>query len=198
MSDEINIRGWDFLCPHMRPERAEKVIKYAREYFEPALSHFPELFGKVYLSLRKHGWLAEYKPVLYIVIKESALDTYSPWRIRFTTAHELMHLVQFSHGIGLERYGSRDVERQATFLTFTRGFAYDFLRAFPSSCPNIPCNNCYRFGYYNCNLLFKDTCRDCTEEELHTKASKLTALAQSYGVYDNPDYYKLVSTCMLK
>jgi len=159
MSDTIHKRGWDLLCPHMRPERAEKILTYAREYFEPVLSHFPELFGKVYLALRKYGWLAEYQPVLHIVIQEEALDTYSPWELRTITAHELMHLIQFTHGIGLERYGTRDVERQATFLTFARGFAYDFLRTFTSSCPHHPCSHSHRSVYFNCNLIFKGCCR---------------------------------------
>jgi len=196
LPEVISERGWDFLCPHIRPERAEKIALYAAQYLEPAFAGFPELFGKVYLSLRKYGWLAEYKPVLYIVIRESALEIDSPWRIRATTAHELMHLVQFSHGIGLNRYGSRDVERQATFLTFARGFAYDFLRAFPASCPNTPCDHGHKLCYFGCGLLFNGCCRDCTEDELRVKASGLTALAQRYSLHDSPDYFKLVSGCL--
>lgn len=197
MPDIIDIRGWDFLHPHIRPERAEKVARYAKEYFEPALARFPELFGSVYLSLRKYGWLASDKPVLNIVIRESALSGYSQWRIRATTAHELMHLVQFINGIGLTRAGEGEVEKQATFLTFARGFAYDFLRSFPASCKNTPCDHGYKYCYYGCGLVFKGCCRDYTDEELRIKAEALEALAQKYGLTDSPDYYKLVSGCLL-
>lgn len=196
MESIIDKRGWDFLHPNIRPERAERITQYAKEYFEPALSRFPELFGRVYLSLRKYGWLAEYKPVLYIVIRESALEEDSEWRIRITTAHELMHLVQFINGIGLGREGTRDVERQATFLSFARGFAYDFLRAFPASCQNTACDHGYKVCYYSCDLLFKQCCREYTDDELRKKAGDLTALAQKYSLSDSPDYFKLVSGCL--
>jgi hypothetical protein len=132
----------------MKPERAEKITRYAAEYFEPALARFPELFGNVYLSLRKYGWLAEYDPVLYIVIREDAFDAYNPWEIRATTAHEMVHLVQFMNGIGRDRYDTANVERQATFLAWGRGSTYDFLRSFPESCRNTPSDHGYKFCYY--------------------------------------------------
>lgn len=177
----------------MRPERAAKVAQYAKEYFEPALARFPELFGNVYLSLRKYGWLAEFAPKLYVVIRESALDEYNPWEIRATTAHELMHLVQFKSGIGTDKYGSISVERQATFLAWGRGFAYDFLRSFPESCGRTPCDHGYKFCYYGCRLLFAGCCRDCTDEELRFKADRLTALARNYSLSDGSDYFALVA-----
>ncbi len=196
-SDVMAQRGWDFLCPHIRPERAEKIVRYAKDYFEPALVRFPELFGKVRLSLRKFGWLAEHDPELYIVIRESALEEGSPWRIRATTAHELMHLVQFSAGFGLGKYVDIGLERQATFLTFARGFAYDFLREFSASCTRETCDHTHKFCYYSCSLLFRGCCRDCAEDELQAMAGKLAALASCYGLHDSPDYFKLVRTCLL-
>ncbi len=193
MTDAMSERGWDYLCPNMRRQRAEKVARYAGEYFEPALERFPELFGKVYLSLRKYGWLAEFDPVLYIVIRESSLDTYSSSRIRATTAHELAHLVQFKNGIGLSRYDTANVERQATFLALGRGFAYDLLRSFPESCDKEHCGRDYKICYYGCGLLFEGCCCDCTDAELRFKADKLTKLAQNYGLSDRPDYFALVT-----
>jgi hypothetical protein len=196
LSNFLDQRGWDFLHPHMNPERAKKIELYAARYFEPALTAFPELFGNVYLSLRKYGWLAEYKPVLHVVIRESALDTNSPSRIRATTAHELMHLIQFGNGIGLDRANSRNVERQATFLTFARGFAYDFLLTFIETCPKTECDHCFKFCYYDCKLLFKGCCKDLKEKELRMMADKLSELAKGYGLNDNPDYYIIVRNCL--
>lgn len=192
----IGEKGWGLLCPKTRPERALKIERYAAEYLEPMLVHFPELHGRVYLALRKFGWLAEYNPVLHIVIREEALESYSEWRMRATTAHELVHLVQFINGEALGKGVSIEVERQATFLTFSRGFAFDFLKAFSASCTHDACNRDFKLCYYNCGLLFSRCCRDYTESELRSKARQLETLSQSYGVHDHPDYFRLVGQAM--
>nr|WP_308627365.1 hypothetical protein [uncultured Eisenbergiella sp.] len=55
-------RGWGYLCDKSKPERKEALYQYAVNYVEPVLENYPELKGKVYLALRKHGFFAEYDP----------------------------------------------------------------------------------------------------------------------------------------
>jgi hypothetical protein len=148
--------------------------------------------------MSKFGWLADYHPVLHIVVRNGALNTCSEWHIRMATAHELFHLVQFMNGVGLEKGAAIEVERQATFLTFARGYAYDLLRAFPEACVREVCDHRQRLCYYGCRLLFGNCCRDYSDGELRDKASVLEALAQGYSVHDHPDYFALVQNAMLR
>jgi hypothetical protein len=54
---------------------------------------YPELTGKVYLALRKEGFFAYPTPVHNIIVPANVLEYYDDLRLRFMTAHEMLHLV---------------------------------------------------------------------------------------------------------
>lgn len=68
--------GWGYLCEKSKKERKEILRQYAESYVEPAFEGYPELKGKIYLALRKNGFIAEYNPVYYIIVPENALNRY--------------------------------------------------------------------------------------------------------------------------
>lgn len=189
---------WEIYSKNIRTDRADKIINYAEQYLEPILLSFPELKEKIFLLLRKHGWFAKYKPVMQIVIREEALKL-SYWRIRSTTAHELLHLVQYINGIGIEENTNNlQLERQATFLTFSRGFSYDYIKSFPSECNKKTCDHKFKYAYFCCDKIFKECCKRYTENEMQVLSDKLTELSSSYSIYDNPDYNKIIYDCCIK
>ncbi len=188
---------WYLLCPRMRKDRANKLRQYAKDHFEPVLQAYPELTGKVHLALRKHGWFAQHKPVLHVIVREEDLQKSSRWRIRSITAHELMHLVQYLHGIGIDTTWNKTIERQATFGTFDRGFAYDFLGAFPAECTRDPCDHRFVFNYFRCDGVFRGCCRDLTEASLAQLARRLEELAQGYDSWEPLDFVGLISDCLV-
>ncbi len=188
---------WYLLCPRMRKDRADKLREYATEYFEPVLQAYPELKGKVHLALRKQGWFAQHKPVLHIIVREEDLQKSSRWRIRSITAHELMHLVQYLHGIGIDTSWNKSIERQATFCTFARGFADDFLRAFAAECTSHPCDHRFVFNYFRCDGVFRGCCRDLTDASLDQMARRLELLAQECDGWEVLDFVGLISDCLV-
>ncbi len=189
-------KDWFLYNKRMKPERLAKLRAYAGDYFEPVLESFPELKGKVSLTVRKEGWFAEYKPRLHIIIRESDLDNPSPWRIRSFTAHELVHLLQFQNGIGV---GDRRkvYELQADFLTFAQGFAYDFLMRFPTECKRNPCDHHFKTTYFRCRDLFWEDCKALSPAQLKARAERLETLAQKHATWELRDYRKMVSQCLL-
>lgn len=189
---------WFLLCPRMRKDRAYRLREYAHHYFEPVLQAYPELKGKVRLALRKHGWFAQHKPVPHIIVREEDLDGSSQWRVRSITAHELTHLVQYLHGISLDESWDKRIERQATFNTFARGFAYDFLRAFAAQCTRQPCDHKFVFGYFRCDGVFAGCCRGLAEPALGQLARQLQAMAQAHDTWELLDFVRLVSDCLLR
>ena len=190
-------RDWFLLCPRMRRDRADKLRTYAQQYLEPVLQAYPDLKGSIHLALRKQGWFAEHQPVLHVIVREEDLDWSSPWRIRSITAHELSHLIQHLHGISLDERWNKRIERQATFNTFVRGFAYDFLRAFPAECTRQPCDHKFVFGYFRCDGIFGECCRDLTEPRLGQLARQLEAVARAYDTWEPLDFVGLVRDCLV-
>jgi len=161
------------------------------------LDKFPELKGKVHLALRKEGWFAEHKPVLHVIVRAEDLEKSSSWRIRSITAHELMHLVQYLRGIGVDKRWNKTIERQATFRSFARGFAYDFLKAFPAECTKEPCDHKFVFGYFRCDSVFREYCRCLPESSFQELAQKLEVLAQKHDSWEEYDFVGLVSSCLV-
>lgn len=188
---------WHPSCPRMRTDRADKLREYAKEYFEAVLKAYPALTGKVHLALRKHAWFAQHKPVLQVIVREEDLDESSPWPIRSITAHELMHLVQYLHGIGIDTTSNKDIERQATFGTFARGFADDFLGAFPAECTRHPCDRRLVFNYFRCDGLFGGCCRALTDASLDQTARRLKLLAQERDRWEPLGFVGLISDCVV-
>ncbi len=189
-------KDWFLYNKRMKLDRLAKLRAYTRDYFEPVLESFPELKGRVSLTVRKEGWLAEYQPRLHIIVRESDLDNPLPWRIRQFTAHELVHLLQFQNGIGV---GDRRkvFELQADFLTFARGFAYDFLKRFPTECQRSPCDHQFKTTYFRCRDLFGEDCKALSPAQLKARAERLQTLAQKHGGWELRDYQKMVSQCLL-
>lgn len=97
---EMQKNGWGYLCEKSKKERKEILRQYAESYVEPAFEGYPELKGKIYLALRKNGFIAEYNPVYYIIVPENALNRYGHHVLRAITAHEMGHLLQFQNDIG--------------------------------------------------------------------------------------------------
>lgn len=182
--------GWGYLCERSKPERRAILQTYAKAYIEPLFASYPELYGKVYLALRKQGFFAEYNPALHIVVPDRALAAYTPFQLRSIAAHEMLHLVQFQNDVGKQSQ-SKKYEYQATFLSWARGYAGDFVRAFPSSCGEA-CDMSKRHNYFCCDAVFPKCCRDCSEGELSAIAEKLGHLASRYTLGDLPDFEALV------
>lgn len=197
LSETGENKDWFLLSNRIKRDRALKLREYAAEYLEPILSKFPELKGKVYLALRKRGWFAEHKPVLHIIVRAEDLEKSSSWRIRSITAHELMHLVQYLHGIGTDERWNKTIERQATFRSFARGFAYDFLKAFPAECTREPCDHKFAFGYFRCDSIFQECCRDLPETLFQKLAQMLEVLARRHDSWEQYDFVELVSNCLV-
>lgn len=108
-----------------------------------------------------------------------------------------MHLVHYPHGVGVDRRRNKTIERQATFLTFARGFAYDFLRAFPAECTRQPCDHKFVFGYFRCNGLSRGCCRDLDEAAFRELAQKLEFLARTCDTSQEYNFVELVSNCLI-
>lgn len=183
--------GWGYLCERAKPERREFLQIYAKQYIEPLFASYPELYGKVYLALRKKGFFAEYDPVLHIIVPERALTAYTPFQLRSIAAHEMLHLVQFQNEVG-KKSQSKKYEYQATFLSWARGCAYDFVMSFPASCKETACAFSNRHGYFSCGAIFSKCCRDCSEPELRSLAKKLEGLSFRYTLSDLPDFEAVV------
>ena len=124
------------------------------------------------------------------------IQNYDEYRLRFITAHELLHLVQFVNGVE-SKWNVKFIERQASFMAFGRGFAMDFIKAFPASCQRC-CDMKGRFCYYNCSWIFQKCCRDYTKEEQMELAQKLEKIASQYTIYDNVDYVKIVREVLIE
>lgn len=189
-------KDWFLYNKRMKLDRLAKLRAYARDYLEPALESFPELKGKISLTVRKEGWFAEYKPRLHIIVRESDLDNPLPWRIRHITAHELVHLLQFENGLGVgER--RKAFELQADFLAFARGFAYDFLMRFRTECQRDPCDHQFKTTYFRCRDLFRESCKALSPAQLKARAGRLHTLAQEHDGWELRDYRKMVSQGLL-
>jgi len=196
--EKLGQEGWALYGKRIKSDKAIKITEYAKQYLEPILKQFPEIKDKVYLLLRKNGWFANYEPVMQIVIREEALAL-SEWRIRSTTAHELLHLVQFINGIGIDKsIKNGQIEKQATFLTFSRGFSYDYLKSFSVECNKDSCDHKFTYAYFCCDKIFKGCCKEYTEESILILAEKLKRLASNYNLHDNPDYNKIMHDCCIK
>ncbi|MDI6600697.1 MAG: hypothetical protein QME46_02800 [Thermoanaerobacteraceae bacterium] len=52
-----DFQGWGYLCDRSSEERKEILAIYAERYIVPMFEQYPELVGKVYLALRKEGFL---------------------------------------------------------------------------------------------------------------------------------------------
>lgn len=188
---KVNIDGWGYLCPNSSPQRKQQLDEYARLFLVPSLKKYPELIGKIYLVLRKNGFFASKEPFLNVVVPENCLNNYDEYRLRFITAHELLHLVQFINGID-SKWNVKFIERQATFMAFSRGFALDFVKAFPASCRRHLCDMKGRFCYYNCSWIFKRSCKEYTDDDQITLAHKLEKISSEYTIYDDVDYLEVV------
>jgi len=189
--------GFVVLSKRIKKEKAEKTRKFVEEYLAPIIERFPELEGrKIQVLIRKHGWFANYEPILQIIVRESALSS-AECSIKATEAHELLHLVQFINEIGTDKKNCKQIERQATFLTFSRGFAYDFLRCFSSECNRETCDHKFNYLYFCCDKIFKDCCKGYSEDKLSALAEKLRVLSSDYTLQDNPDYNKIVFQCCI-
>lgn len=195
--DKINIDGWSYLCPKTTLERKQQLDEYAHLFLIPVLKMYPELFGKVYLALRKNGFFAYKDPVLNIIIPENCMINYDEYRLRFITAHELLHLIQFINGID-SKWNVKFIERQATFLAFNRGFSLDFIKSFPASCQRETCDMKGRFCYYNCSWIFKKSCKLYDESEQIILAQKLANISSKYTIYDDIDYLDVVKKELLQ
>lgn len=180
---EMTNHGWGYLCDRSKKERKEILRQYAEKYVEPAFANYPELKGSIYLALRKHGFFAEYNPVYYIIIPEHAFSRYGHHALKAITAHEMGHLLQFQKDIGKDAQ-SLWSEIQATMLSWERGFAKDFLMAFPENCCRAVCDGEEKHCYFTCNLLFEGCCRNCSEEDMNRRAEKLERLAKEYKIDD--------------
>lgn len=180
---EMQKNGWGYLCEKSKKERKEILRQYAESYVEPAFEGYPELKGKIYLALRKNGFIAEYNPVYYIIVPENALNRYGHHVLRAITAHEMGHLLQFQNDIGKDSQ-SLWSEIQATMLSWERGFAKDFLLAYPENCNRSVCDGKEKHCYFSCNLLFDGCCRNCSEDDMNIRAEKLERLAEEYKIDD--------------
>lgn len=176
-------RGWGYLCDKSKPERKEALYQYAVNYVEPVLENYPELKGKVYLALRKHGFFAEYDPVNHIIVPENASSRYGKHLLLSITAHEMGHILQYEFDIEKDKQ-SLWTEMQATVISWERGFAKDFILSFPENCSRSTCCGKEKHGYFHCNLFFEGCCRNCSVRDMDRRAEKLEAIAREYKITD--------------
>lgn len=182
--------GWGYFCEKSRESRKEILANYARKYVEPVLEKYPEMKGKVYLALRKKGFFAEYNPVYHIIVPEKPLEEYSDNLLLSITAHEFGHLIQYEKGIGINDQ-SLVPEIHATLLAWKRGYAKNYLLAFPENCERINCDHSDKHCYFSCNCFFEGSCKKCTDEEIERKANMLERIAQDYEDIDNLNVEKI-------
>lgn len=111
--------------------------------------------------------------------------------LRSTMAHEMVHLLQFQQNIGIGDQ-KKKYEYQATFLSWGRGYAMDFVKAFPASCKEEICHKNQRHCYFRCGQIFARPCRECTEKELAAIARRLERLSAGHTLSDFPDFMVIV------
>jgi len=194
---QMTSQGWGYLCDRSSEERKRILAVYAERYIVPMFEQYPELIGKIYLALRKEGFFAYPTPVYNIIVPANIFEYYDDLRLRFMTAHEMLHLVQFSYNIGVTDWNVKKIERQATFMAFARGYAYDFVKAFPTHCHRQCCDMNYRFCYYKCKHIFTKSCKEYSDSEIRDISAILEELAQKYKITDFPDYIKIVEDVLL-
>ena len=186
--------GWRLLTPKMPIYRAQKLAQYATQFLEPALQSFPELKEPIYLTLRNHGFIGRTEPYYCIVVNESILDNGPEWKIRFCTAYLLMYFVQSKAGIALLPHAtSAFLNRQATFFTLIRGFAYDFLKVFQADCSRASCDFSDSFSKIRCGKLFYQPCKLYTDAQLKAMALFLQEQGAKYSLLDCTDYEAALS-----
>lgn len=194
---EMTQWGWGYLHDRASAERKKEIALFASKYVAPAFGQFPELYRKIYLALRKEGFFANAKPVLHIVIPQGIMNVYSEPHLRIITAHEMMHLVQFMHGIALGRWKMRD-ELQATFLAFARGFSHDFVHAFPRFCTKSACDMNQQICYFKCKDIFTRPCKAYSPGELAALAESIESAAVKYTINDSVDFTSIIRNAALK
>lgn len=185
-------QGWGYLHDKACDKRKEKLRQYAEKYIEPAFVNFPELKGKVYLEMRKDGFFAHPYPVYYITIPNNALEVMHESQLRIITAHELFHLVQYENGIGIKEWNINRIERQATFFSFSRGYALDFVKAFPEECTIEKCDMKCKHCYYKGSNIFYKPCRKYTKDEIKELSGLLEEVSRKYSIDDEIDYVKVI------
>ncbi len=189
--------GWGYLCDRSKEERKKEISVYADKYITPYFDQFPELYGKIYLAIRKEGFFAYPSPVLNIIIPLNSMINYSECHLKIITAHEMMHLIQYINNIGLSSWNVIIYERQATFMAFARGFGYDFLKAFSCSCKHESCDMKGRVCYFSCKHIFPVSCKNYSDDDLYKMANKLQDVSKQYSIIDFPDYIKIVRSVTL-
>ena len=166
---------WHYSSSKMKAERAAALENYANTVLKPLLQDFPELVGKIHLSLGPTGFIYRRHPILEIVVQDTYDDCYPRERARFITAHILADFVQFLNGT--EAFGQvRDnayMGRSATFLALARGYTYDFLKSFQTGCAKPTCDFRYKFCFFKCKDVFSAPCRCYDENYLKTFSDAL-------------------------
>lgn len=188
--------GWGYLCDRSKVERKKILQSYAEKYIEPMFEAYPEIKGKVYLALRKDGFFADSVPVLNILVPADLFQRYGDYELRFFTAHELMHMVQYANRDRMAEWNAPEIEKQATFMAFGRGYAYDYVKSFPEYCNREKCDMNDKFSYFKCSNIFKRPCRKYSDDELKAISGALERTAKKYTITEFPDYIKVIEEAL--
>ncbi|MDD3336259.1 MAG: hypothetical protein PHI98_12200 [Eubacteriales bacterium] len=161
----------------MTEPRAALLRAYLTDYLEPALKAFPEMIGRVHLSMSRLGFVFRERPSYQIDVSEAALQSHSPQELHAVTAYMLAYFTL--HWRGYELLGTvfteKEKDRRAVLLAFSRGYAPDILHSLLHSCRKHPCDAKHKLWGVFCAELFPHTCKEALS--LSAYADALTACA---------------------
>lgn len=193
MNNSKGSRIWYFMVVNMSDVRKRKLELYAQKYLEPILEIFPDLKYKIWLLLRKQGFIARTHPVYCIVVNENTVDCRSESRIRFITADMVMYFAQIEKGIPLLSHATEQfMSKQAVFFAVAKGFAYDFLKTYTCDCERtiVDCDFSYSFCNVKCAEIFQKSCKIYSDSELKAIAVAFESNCSDACFADNLDYKK--------
>lgn len=174
-----------FVDTRMSCARADILHNYIKDYFEPVLKNYPELIGKIHLSLRSEGFFFRNTPHYEIVVNSQRVNEIPTQRLRFATAYMLAHFCLNLCGYDLTSpyRGEKYTDRRAVFFAFSRGYAYDYLQAFAGGCKKEYCDFREKLHTFGCSEFFPVPCRAYTISTLGqlAKALQNVALQCNYG-----------------
>lgn len=145
----------------MAPARAEVLLRYIQTYLEPALRAFPELAGRLHLSLRSEGFYFRDSPDYQIDVNAKLVDTLPPARLRFLTAYMLAYFSLQLRGYRQAVPGRSEkyYDKCAAFLAFSRGFSGDWLQTLLDGCKKEFCDFREKYYPFTCRELLPVPCR---------------------------------------
>ena len=182
----------------MKSPRRELLQNYIHDIYTPVIKKYPSLYGSVTINLRQYGFVARFQPSYTMVVSRPTLETKTASRITYLTAITLgmFELYPFLFLISPNRFKEADLQKASAVLSFSRGFAPDYLRTCKQECDRLVCDYRYRFCGIWCSAFFREPCKLMDDDELQNQAAVLENKAKQVDCLDILDVENFIKNLL--